>query len=389
MNAPFLPFALLVLLLSFGSCGSEGGTPPPPPEGEDFPVAETSIGRVFADHFYVGAAVNRTQIAGEDTAGLQLLEREFTSITPENVMKWERIQPGPDSFAWAAADGYVDLGERLGMWTIGHTLVWHSQLPEYVSQTTNPGQLRRYLEEHIRAVAGRYAGRIDGWDVVNEALNEDGSYRESVFYRVLGEQYLVDAFRIAAEAAPDAELYYNDYNLYNPRKRQGALRIIKLLQDNGVRIDGVGMQGHYSLKGPPLEEVEASIEAYAATGVKVMITELDLTTLPNPWDLEGAEVSQNYEGDPSMDPYPDGLPEEEANRLADRYAELFSLFLKHDDAISRVTFWGVNDAQSWLNNWPIRGRTNHPLLFDRASQHKAAYQRVLSLKAERQISPPR
>ncbi|WP_211096965.1 endo-1,4-beta-xylanase [Neolewinella litorea] len=340
------------------------------------------LGAAYADHFYIGAAINRDQILGSDTAALRVLEREFTSITPENIMKWENIQPGPEEFDWAPADAYVDLGERLNMWIVGHTLVWHSQLPDYVSETTDPALLRRYMEEHIRAVAGRYAGRIDGWDVLNEALNEDGSYRESVFYRLLGEQYILDAFRLAAEAAPGTELYYNDYNLNNPQKREGAVRIVKLLQDNGLRIDGVGMQGHYNLNGPPIEEVEASIEAYAATGVHVMFTELDLTTLPNPWDLEGAEVSQNFEGDPTMDPYAAGLPDSVSTRIADRYADLFNLFLKHDEAITRVTFWGINDAQTWLNNWPIRGRTNYPLLFDRQSRPKAAYDRILSLRPE-------
>ncbi|WP_116124947.1 endo-1,4-beta-xylanase [Lewinella sp. IMCC34183] len=339
-----------------------------------------SLAEVYADNFYIGAAVNARQISGRDTAGLRLLASDFSSITPENVMKWEEIQPGPDTYTWELADGYVELGERLDMWIIGHTLVWHSQLPAYVRETTDPDQLRAYMEDHIRTVAGRYAGRIDGWDVLNEALNEDGSYRESVFYKVLGEQYIVDAFRLAAEAAPNTQLYYNDYNLNNPQKRQGVLRLVKLLQDNGVRIDGVGMQGHYNLNGPPIAEVEASIDAYAGTGVNVMITELDLTTLPNPWDLDGADVNQDFENSPEMNPYPDGLPDSVSTKIADRYADLFDLFLRKDEAVTRVTLWGINDAQTWLNNWPIRGRTNYPLLFDRESRPKEAYDRLLTLK---------
>lgn len=379
-----IPSSILLLLIWLTACTSPAGQRDTSPEE----TATPTLGGAYADHFYIGAAVNRGQIEGRDTAALRVLQREFTSVTPENVMKWENIQPGPRTYNWEPADAYVKMGERLGMWIVGHTLVWHSQLPDYVNDTTDPDQLRQYMADHIRAVAGRYAGRIDGWDVLNEALNEDGSYRETVFYRVLGEQYILDAFRLAAEAAPDAELYYNDYNLHDPRKRQGVLRIVRLLQDNGIRIDGVGMQGHYALHRPPISEVEASIEAYAGTGVGVMITELDLTTLPNPWDLEGAEVSQNFAGDPAMDPYPTGLPDSVADRLADRYAELFALFLKHDAAVTRVTLWGVTDAQSWLNNWPIRGRTNYPLLFDRQSRPKAAYHRVLSLKAGPQNSSP-
>ena len=361
------------------ACAGTGGASD---SNESSPATTPSLGQRYADNFYIGAAVNARQITGQDTAALRVLEREFTSITPENVMKWEEIQPGPDEYNWELADQYVDLGERLGMWTIGHTLVWHSQLPAYVRETTDPDSLRAYLRDHINTVAGRYAGRIDGWDVLNEALNEDGSYRESVFLKVLGEDYIPEIYRMAAEAAPDTELYYNDYNLNNPEKRKGAVRIVNLLKENGLRIDGVGMQGHYNLNGPPIEEVEASIEAYAATGAKVMITELDLTTLPNPWDLQGADVNQNFEGDSTMNPYAAGLPDSVSTKIADRYADLFNLFLKHDDAITRVTLWGINDAQTWLNNWPIRGRTNYPLLFDRQSQPKEAYDRVLSLRAE-------
>ena len=377
LNSPCRIAAFLLFAVGLTACAGTGTSTN---TESDTANREPSLAEVYADNFYIGAAINARQITGQDTAALRLLEREFNSITPENVMKWENIQPGPDSFTWDMADAYVELGERQNKWIIGHTLVWHSQAPDYVNQTTDPDQLRQYMEEHIRAVAGRYAGRIDGWDVLNEALNEDGSYRESVFYKVLGEQYILDAYRIAAEAAPDTELYYNDYNLNNPEKRKGAVRIVNLLKENGLRIDGVGMQGHYNLNGPPIEEVEASIEAYAATGAKVMITELDLTTLPNPWDLEGADVNQNFEGSEAMNPYAAGLPDSVSTRIAERYADLFDLFLKHDEAITRVTLWGVNDGQSWLNNWPIRGRTNYPLLFDRKFMPKEAYRSVVALK---------
>ncbi|MGB3800005.1 MAG: endo-1,4-beta-xylanase [Lewinella sp.] len=377
LNLSFRFSAFFLLAAGLTACA---GTSTTPNTETDAVTTPPSLAEVYADNFYIGAAINTWQITGQDTASLRVLAREFNSITPENVMKWENIQPGPDSFAWEASDAYVELGERQDKWIIGHTLVWHSQAPDYVNQTTEPDQLRRYMEEHIRAVAGRYAGRINGWDVLNEALNEDGSYRESVFYKVLGEQYILDAYRIAAEAAPDAELYYNDYNLNNPEKRKGAVRIVNLLKENGLRIDGVGMQGHYNLNGPPIEEVEASIEAYAATGAKVMITELDLTVLPNPWDLQGADVNQNFEESEAMNPYAGGIPDSVSNKLAERYADLFRLFLKHDDAITRVTLWGVNDAQSWLNGWPIRGRTNYPLLFDRESVPKEAYRSVVALK---------
>ncbi len=368
---------LLLFAGVFASCGNDAPIPT-----VEAPPERMSLGSAYADNFYIGAAINARQILGDDTAALRVLEREFTSITPENVMKWENIQPGPEEFDWELPDHYVELGELQDKWIVGHCLVWHSQLPSYVNETTDPAVLQGYMEAHILAVAGRYAGRIDGWDVLNEALNDDGTYRESIFYKLLGEQYILDAYRLAAEAAPNTELYYNDYNLSNPEKRKGALRIVQLLRDNGLRIDGVGMQGHYNLNGPPIEEIEASIEAYAAAGAKVMFTELDLTTLPNPWDLQGADVNQNFEGDSTMNPYAAGLPDSISAKIAERYADLFELFLKHDEAITRVTLWGVNDANTWLNDWPIRGRTNYPLLFDRESLPKEAYDRVLALKTK-------
>ena len=175
---------------------------------------------------------------------------------------------------------------------------------------------------------------------------------------------------------------YNDYNLCNPKKREGALRLIKDLQESGTKIDAVGIQAHWQLNSPSLEEIEKSIIAYHNLGVKVMFTELDVSPLPNPWELVGAVVEQDFkklEGDPTMNPYPVELPEDIQIKLADRYENIFKLFLKHKDKISRVTFWGLTDKHSWLNNFPIRGRTNYPLLFDRNYQPKKAYKRILKI----------
>ncbi|MCL4126903.1 UNVERIFIED_CONTAM: hypothetical protein GTU68_028836 [Idotea baltica] len=247
--------------------------------------------------------------------------------------------------------------------------------------------MANYIEDHINTVAGRYKGRIDGWDVVNEALNEDGSLRESIFLKIMGERYLELAFKMTEKADPNAELYYNDYNMWKPEKRAGAVKMIKKLKSNGVKIDGVGMQAHWSIEGPPLQEIEKSIIAYSELGIKVMFTELDITVLPNPWDLNGAAVEQNYErfeGDPKMNPYPNGMPDSIKTKLSNRYQDIFKLFSKHNDKISRVTFWGVSDGNSWLNNWPIKGRTNYPLLFDREYNPKKAYYDVLALKLQEQ-----
>ncbi len=355
----------------------------PPTDSAPASAPEPTLRSAFADHFLVGAALAPKHIDNVGMRGKNLIIREYNTVTPENIMKWEVVNPEPEVFNWAQPDSLVQFAEDHDMFMVGHTLVWHSQLADYVKEITDPELMRTALKAHIDAVAGRYRGRINGWDVVNEALNEDGSLRESVFLQVLGEEYLTLAFKYAAAAAgPETELYYNDYNLWNADKRNGAIRMIEKIRANGGRVDGIGMQAHYSINGPGIDTIEQSILAFHAAGLPLSMTELDVTVLPNPWDLVGAEVSQNYEGSPFMNPYPEALPDSMQTVLADRYAGLFKLYLKHADKISRVTFWGVNDGHSWLNGWPIKGRTNHPLLFDREYVPKPAYDRVMELKTK-------
>jgi len=335
---------------------------------------------IFTDDFLIGAAINANQILEKDAKELPLLLMEFNSITPENIMKCEIIHPEWDKYNFELADKIVALGEKNEMFTVGHTLVWHSQLSPFVKNIKSRDSLSQFLEQHINTIASRYDGKIDAWDVVNEALNEDGTTRKSIFSDLLGGNFVTEAFRLAQKATPNSELYYNDYNIEQPKKRKGAIELIKKIQAAGVRIDGVGIQGHWSIKGLPLEDIEQSILDYAALGIKVMFTEVDITVLPNPWDLQGADVNQNFEGSPMMNPYPESLPDSMQVALADEYGKLFNLFLKHKDKISRVTFWGISDANSWLNGWPIKGRTNYPLLFDRNYLPKPAYDKVVSTK---------
>ncbi|MCL5129255.1 endo-1,4-beta-xylanase [Algibacter sp. L4_22] len=344
---------------------------------------DTSLKDAFKSDFLIGAALNKSQIEEKDTLSINLIEREFNTISPENEMKWEQIHPQKDTFYFDVADKYVALGEKNNMHVVGHTLIWHSQLAPWMQDVKDSLTMVKNIEHHINTIVKRYKGKIDTWDVVNEALNEDGSFRTSNFYKVMGDNFISLAFKLAAEADPDAKLVYNDYNLWKPEKRGGVVRLVKDLQAQGLKIDGVGMQAHWSLEGPSLKDIENSILAYAALGVKVSFTELDITALPNPWDLDGAAVEQNYEqyeNDPKMNPYPEKLSVAAATQMANRYEAIFKLFLKHKDKIDRVTFWGVNDGQSWLNYWPISGRTNHPLLFDRDFNPKKAYYNVLALK---------
>jgi endo-1,4-beta-xylanase len=341
-----------------------------------------SLSDRYKDLFHLGAAINEDIILGKDLQSKNIVTSEFNSITPENSLKWMFLQPFPNKFNFGAADKYVELGIKNNMHIVGHALVWHNQLADFMKTTGSRSEFKKHVENHINTVVSRYKGKIDAWDVVNEAFNENGSLRPSVFKNQMGDNYIEDVFKLAETADPDADLIYNDYNLYKPAKRAGVLKMVKKLQENGTKINAIGVQAHWRLNSPSLMEIEQIILDISDLGVEVMFTELDVTVLPNPWELVGAEVTQNFskfEGDPKMDPYPKALPKSVEKQLAKRYEDIFKLFIKHQDKISRVTFWGVMDKHSWLNDWPIKGRTNYPLLFDRNYQPKKAYNKLINL----------
>lgn len=373
--------ALLVLcMLLFMQQGDAQNKSYPAKKTAEKPVQKKcSLKTAYKNYFLTGAALNSRQIEEQDAGAATLVPQQFNAITPENIMKCEVIHPEWNKYNFDIADKYVAYGQKLTMFITGHTLIWHSQLAPFVSSIISSDSLLLFMTSHINTVAGRYAGRINSWDVVNEALNEDGSLRNSVFLQKLGEDYIRKAFELTARADPKAELYYNDYNIEQPLKRAGVITLVKKLKASGTRIDGVGIQGHWSINNVPLQDIENSIIAFAALGVKISFTELDLTVLPNPLDLQGADVQQNFEGKSYMNSYPDGLPDSIQMKLAKGYEDLFKLFIKYKDKIERVTFWGVNDGQSWLNGWPIKGRTNYPLLFDRNFKPKPAFKKVIAL----------
>jgi endo-1,4-beta-xylanase len=345
--------------------------------------SQISLSDAYKNNFFIGAAISEDQILEKDNRSLSIVRNQYNTITPENAMKWMFLQPSPNKFEFEIADKYVEFGLNNKMHIVGHTLVWHSQLADFMNEVTDKTIMSNYVNNHINTILKRYKGKIDTWDVVNEALNEDGTLRESIFLKTLGENYIIDAFKLAEKVDPDAELAYNDYNLCSPKKREGAIRLIKNLQKENAKINAVGIQAHWQLNTPSIDEIEKSIIAFEDLGVKVMFTELDISVLPNPWEVVGAGVEQNFDqfiGDPKMNPYPEILPDYMLQKQAKRYEDIFKLFLKHEDKISRVTFWGVTDKTSWLNDWPIKGRTNYPLLFDRSYQSKEAYQSILDLK---------
>ncbi|HJS55032.1 MAG TPA: endo-1,4-beta-xylanase, partial [Chitinophagaceae bacterium] len=341
-------------------------------------ITTTTLREAYKNDFLIGTALNTQQIEEKDTGAAKLVPVQFNAATPENIMKAEIIHPQWDKYNFDLADKMIEYGRKYNILITGHTLIWHSQLPAFARNIKDVDSFKTFFNDHITTIASRYNGKIYSWDVVNEALNEDGTMRKSIFLDKLGDDFVTEAFRIAQKAAPNTELYYNDYNIEQPKKRAGAIAIIKKIQAAGVRIDGVGIQGHWHVNKIPLKDIEESILEFSALGIKVMFTELDIEVLPR--NFQGAEVSQRVASNPALNPYVNGLPDSVQLQLANDYESLFKLFLKHKDKVTRVTFWGVADGNSWLNGWPVRGRTNYPLLFDRQYKPKPAYYKVIALK---------
>ena len=350
--------------------------------GSGILFAQPTLKETFKNYFYIGTALNNWQVMGRDTNSMKLVVAQFNSISPENLLKWGPVNPRPGEFNFEPADSFVAFGERNNMFIVGHCLVWHAQTPRWVftddkGKSVSRDVLLQRMKEHIFTVVGRYKGRINGWDVVNEALEDSGELRKSQWLNIIGEDFIEKAFEFAHEADPSAELYYNDYNLFLPAKRKGAIRIINNLKAKGITITGVGMQGHWGLDYPTKDELETSLKEYSETGVKIMITEMDIDVLPNPSNYTGAEINTNFELRKELDPYKEGLPDSMQTVLANRYADIFKSFEKFKDSITRITFWGVTDGMSWKNGFPVRGRTNYPLLFDRNFKPKPAFDAVI------------
>ena len=347
-------------------------------------TGQTVLKEAFQNDFYIGAALNVEQICGRDPEAMDLITRHFNSITPENIMKWEEIHPEPERYNFEASDQYVAFGEKHRMHIIAHALVWFHQTPDWVFQDQSGNLLSRKallerMKEHIFTVMGRYKGRIHGWDVVNEAIMKDGSFRKCKWLEIIGEDYVQKAFEFAREADPDAELYYNEYDYEFGPKTDGVIRLIRNLQQSGVRVDGIGIQGHWFLDYPKMDLLDSYVRELWKLGVKLMVTELDVGVLPFiPLDAAVVSLSSfDAETRNKYNPYPDGLPDAVEKNLADRYAELFSYFKKNRDLFGRITFWAVHDGQSWRNYWPVTGRRDYPMLFDRRCRPKPAFDAVV------------
>ena len=325
----------------------------------------------YKDYFTMGVAVSPRSLTADES---QLILQQFSSITAENAMKMGPIHPRENEYNWSGADSIADFAKSNNLKLRGHTLVWHNQAPRwfFTDAAGNPVSkevLLQRLKDHITTVVKRYKGRIYAWDVVNEVISDSQEvfYRSTPFYRICGEEFIAKAFQWAHEADPDALLFYNDYNEINPVKREKIFKLVKSLKDAGVPIQGVGLQGHWGINEPSEAQLDSTIRRFGQLGLKVQVTELDISVYPKEHSASNRRAS-----DYNMD-----FTEEKEKQQLAVYEMCFRLFRKHKNIVSAVTFWNISDRRSWLDNFPVRGRKDYPLLFDKDLKPKKAFWKVV------------
>jgi len=334
-------------------------------------LAQKTLKEAYKDYFPVGVAVSPRGLAGPDA---DLITGQFNSVTPENAMKMGPIHPEENRYAWQDADAIVAFAQKNGMKVRGHTLCWHNQTPKWLFTDASGKQVTREvllarMKRHINDVVGRYKGKVYAWDVVNEAVPDtsESIYRKSKFYEIIGEDYIEKAFEYAHAADPDAKLFYNDYNTESASKREKIFQLVKKLKEKNVPIHGVGLQGHWSIYEPTAAELEKSITQFASLGLAVQITELDVSVHPKEHERRAKKPTDTGELTPEM-----------TARQATQYKMFFDTFRKHKGTITGVTFWNVSDKTTWLDNFPVPGRKDYPLLFDAEYKPKAAFKEVVN-----------
>lgn len=331
---------------------------------------EKGLKDYYATYFPVGVAVYPEALKGEEA---NLIKKHFISMTPENVMKMEPIHPEPNQYNWDPADQIVNFARENGLKLRGHALCWHNQVPGWLytdslgNEVTKEELLNR-LETHIHDVVGRYKDDIYAWDVVNEAISDSPEtfYRNSKWYQICGEEFIAKAFEYARAADPDVELFYNDYEVINPVKREKIYQLVKQLKEDGVPIDGVGIQGHWSVYEPTEQVLRETIETLTDLGLKVQITELDVSVYPK-------EHSRREKRPDDTDVFTDELKQKQIAQ----YAMIFRVFREYQEHLNAVTFWNISDRYSWLDHFPVPDRKDYPLLFDEQLQPKDAYWEVV------------
>ncbi|MCY7420961.1 MAG: endo-1,4-beta-xylanase [Chitinophagaceae bacterium] len=326
----------------------------------------------YKNYFAIGGAVSPMALHTEE-AGLIL--QQFNSLTAENAMKMGLVHPGEEVYNWSGADSIATFAKQNNLKLRGHNLCRHNQTPTWLFKDATGKQvskevLLKRLKDHITTVVSRYKGTIFAWDVVNEAISDkkDEYLRHSEWFNICGEEYIAKAFEYAHEADPNALLFYNDYNEIDPIKRDKIYKLVKGLKDAGVPIHGVGLQAHWAINEPNKEALVNMLEQFALPGLKVQITELDISVYPKEHNARGARQVDT-----------DTLLTNEKEQLQiEKYKMCFKVFRKYRKMISGVTFWNIPDRSSWLDNFPVRNRKDYPLLFDKKLNPKKAYWEVIN-----------
>ncbi|MDR2840125.1 MAG: endo-1,4-beta-xylanase [Paludibacter sp.] len=350
-----------------------------------FNTRKTSLKKAYSGKFLIGTAFNKSLRHKSQRKPYHLLHKHFNVVTIVGCLKPYVTHPSQDVFDFNEADGMVDWAEKHNMPIVGHYLVSSLFFPQWIYSDKDGNDVSREelidrLRIYITTVVGRYKGRIHTWEAVHEVFNNDGIYLNSKFHSIIGEDFVRLSFDFARQADPDCELCYSDAILSMEAKRNAVVEMVKKLQAQGTKIDTIGMQGHCHLGFPKIEEMEKSIIAFHELGCKISITEMDLSVLPvyNPRVLNTATaLSPDYWQ--SLNPFSEGLPDKIAKMQAQKYKDLFALFIKHADKIDRVTLWGITDDTSAKNDFPVIGRTDYPLLFDRNYKAKPVVKDLIEM----------
>lgn len=372
-----------------------------------------SLAEAYRDYWYTGVSVNQWQveadlsgenkhdvtgfISGDQTKDWDIIVRNFNFVVAENCMKCEVVHPQEGVYDFTLADQFVNKAKAAGMRVLGHALIWHSQCAPWFHYDKN-GKLvsrevlKKRMREHIYTIVSHFKGRVDAWDVVNEGFEDDGTPRKSLFWQILGTDYIPLAFQYAHEADPNVELYYNDFSMNKPTKVEGVCRFFRPLIEQGLPVTAIGMQGHMILEdnvdNSIIKQYDHSIQTIAATGVKTFFSELDLSALPNPYGFSGANISDKFAYRPEMDPFTKGLTPEKEKEIGDFWVDFYKMLITHRKDIMRVNFWCLNDGNSWRNDFPIKGRSDYATLFDRQNQPKSFVARLIELVKPQQPAVP-
>lgn len=325
----------------------------------------------YKNYFTIGVAVSPQALKTDEA---QLILQQFNGITAENAMKMGPIHPKENEYNWKDTDSIVAFAQRNKMKMRGHTLCWHNQTGNWIfkddaGNSVSKEILLKRLKDHITTVVSRYKGKIYAWDVVNEAISDSREeyFRNSEWYKICGEEYIAKAFQYAHEADPDALLFYNDYNEISPIKREKIFQLVKSLKEAGVPIHGLGLQGHWALEEPSGQQLDSTLMRFAQLGVTLQITELDISVYKKEHQASQRKAEE----------FDQTFSAAREQKQAAVYNMCFELFRKYKHSISSVTFWNISDRRSWLDNFPVRGRKDYPLLFDKNLKPKKAYWEVV------------